>query len=176
MRYVSTRGEAPPAPFADILLSGLAPDGGLYVPETYPRIDPATIAGFAAMPYHDVAAAIVAPFTGGDIEMDALAAMTRDAYAAFRHPAVTPLVQMGPGDWVLELFHGPTLAFKDIAMQLLARMMDHVLRRQGRRATIVGATSGDTGGAAIEAFRGLDSVDVVILYPHGRVSDEQRRQ
>ena len=148
MRYVSTRGEAPPAPFADILLSGLAPDGGLYVPESYPRIDPDEIAGFAAMDYHDVAAAIIAPFTGGDIETGALRDMTRDAYASFRHPAVTPLVQIGPGDWILELFHGPTLAFKDVAMQLLARMMDHVLRRQGRRATIVGATSGDTGSKA----------------------------
>ena len=157
------------------MLAGLARDGGLYVPETWPQFSRETIAGFAGRPFHEVAVDIIEPFTGGAIGRADLAAMAKAAYGTFGHPAVTPLVQIAPDTWILELFHGPTLAFKDVAMQLLARLMDHVLSKRGERATIVGATSGDTGGAAIEAFRGSNRVDVVILFPDGRVSDVQRR-
>jgi threonine synthase len=176
VRYISTRGEAPPLGFTDALLAGLARDGGLYVPDGYPSLDAARIAGFAGRPYAQVAEAVIAPFVGADLGGGVLASMVADAYAGFRHPAVTPLAQIGDNLFVLELFHGPTLAFKDVAMQLLARMMDTALKQRGQRATIVGATSGDTGAAAIEAFGGLDNVDVFILYPHQRVSDVQRRQ
>ncbi len=176
MRYISTRGEAPALDFTQALLAGLASDGGLYLPESYPRFEAATIAGFAGRPYAAVAEAVIAPFVGQTIARDALAAMIADAYKGFRHEAVTPLAQIGDNLFLLELFHGPTLAFKDLAMQLLGRLTDHALRQAGKRATVVGATSGDTGAAAIEAFRGLAQVDVFILYPHGRVSDVQRRQ
>jgi threonine synthase len=173
--YISTRGEAASLTFEDVLLAGLARDGGLYVPEVWPALSRDTIASFGGKPFADVAAEVIAPFVGEDIDKATLAAMARDAYGRFGHPAVTPIVQIDRNRWVLELFHGPTLAFKDVAMQLLARLMDHALARRGRRATIVGATSGDTGGAAIEAFRGSERVDVVILFPDGRVSDVQRR-
>jgi threonine synthase len=166
---------APSLGFEDVLLAGLARDGGLYVPETWPRLEKQAIASLAGRPFAEVAVEVIQPFAGGAFSREELLAMARDAYATFGHPAVTPLVQLNSNLWVLELFHGPTLAFKDVAMQLLARLMDHVLKRRGRRATIVGATSGDTGGAAIEAFRGSKAVDVVILYPAGRVSDVQRR-
>ncbi|MCL4767963.1 MAG: threonine synthase [Hyphomicrobiaceae bacterium] len=175
MKYISTRGSAPALGFEDVLLAGLARDGGLYVPEVWPRLPPEAIAGLAGRPFAEAAVEVIEPFTGGAFARDELLAMTRAAYATFGHPAVAPLVQIGSNLWVLELFHGPTLAFKDVAMQLLARLMDHVLRKRGQRATIVGATSGDTGGAAIEAFRGSAAVDVVILFPAGRVSDVQRR-
>jgi threonine synthase len=158
------------------MLAGLARDGGLYVPQLYPALTPAEIAGFAGRRYTDVAQAVVAPFLGGEIDAGALAAMLQAAYATFDHAAVTPLVQLDHNLFFVELFHGPTLAFKDVAMQLLARMMDHVLAERDQRLTIVGATSGDTGAAAIEAFRGRDNIDVFILYPHNRVSDVQRRQ
>ena len=176
MRYLSTRGEASTLSFTDVLLAGLARDGGLYVPQSYPTLDAATIAGFAGRPYAQVAQEVIGPFMGGEIEAGAFTAMLEASYATFRHPAVTPLAQIGDNLFVLELFHGPTLAFKDVAMQLLGRMMDHALKARGQRATIVGATSGDTGAAAIEAFSGLEQVDVFIMYPHGRVSDVQRRQ
>ncbi len=140
MRYVSSRGEAPVLGFADVLLAGLASDGGLYVPETWPQIAPETIASFAGRPYAEVALEILKPFVGDEIAPDALERMVREAYATFRHPAVAPLVQIGDRHFVLELFHGPTLAFKDVAMQLLARLMDHVLAQRGQRATVVGAT------------------------------------
>jgi len=175
VNYISTRGLAPSLGFEDVLLAGLARDGGLYVPETWPRLEKQAIASLAGRPFAEVAVEVIQPFAGGAFSREELLAMARDAYATFGHPAVTPLVQLNSNLWVLELFHGPTLAFKDVAMQLLARLMDHVLKRRGRRATIVGATSGDTGGAAIEAFRGSKAVDVVILYPAGRVSDVQRR-
>jgi threonine synthase len=175
MLYVSTRGEAPALGFADALLTGLARDGGLYVPQSWPQFDAATFAGFAGRRYADVAKAVMAPFVADSIPKDAFDRMVEDAYAGFHHPAVCPLVQLTERDWVLELFHGPTLAFKDVAMQLLGRLMDHVLTERNERATIVGATSGDTGGAAIEAFKGRDRVDVVMLFPNGRVSDVQRR-
>ena len=176
LRYVSTRGQAPVLSFTDAMLAGLARDGGLYVPESYPTLAPATIAGFAGKSYADVAEAVIAPFVAGDIPAAEFRAMIDASYATFRHPAVTPLAQIGNNLFVLELFHGPTLAVKDVAMQLLGRMMNAALKARGQRATIVGATSGDTGAAAIEAFRGLDQVDVFIMYPHNRVSDVQRRQ
>jgi threonine synthase len=176
MLHVSTRGEAPAIGFTDALLTGLARDGGLYVPQSWPTLPRETIAGFAGQRYADVAKAVLGPLMAGEIAPAELDGMIEEAYAAFRHPAVCPLTQLGDNLFVLELFHGPTLAFKDVAMQLLGRLMDHVLKARGARATIVGATSGDTGSAAVEAFRGLDQVDVFILYPHGRVSDVQRRQ
>jgi threonine synthase len=175
VHYVSTRGTAPALSFEDALLAGLARDGGLYVPETWPTLSPAEIAVLAGKPFHEVATVVLTALSGGAIPPADLAAMTRDAYATFGHPAVTPLVQISPNRYVLELFHGPTLAFKDVAMQLLARLMDYVLKKRGQRATIVGATSGDTGGAAIEAFRHSTSADVFVLFPDGRVSDVQRR-
>ena len=175
MRYVSTRGEAPPLGFVEVTLAGLAGDGGLYVPETWPQLSAATIAGFAGRPYAEVAVEVIRPFVGDAIGEADLSRMAREAYDTFRHPAVAPLVQLGPNCFIAELFHGPTLAFKDLAMQLLARLMDHILAERGERATLVGATSGDTGGAAVEAFRGRSRVDLVVLFPHGRISDVQRR-
>jgi threonine synthase len=174
VRYISTRGEAPALGFIDVTLAGLAPDGGLYVPESWPAIDAATVAGFAGRPYADVACDVISRFAA-DLGTADLARMTCEAYDGFRHPAVTPLVQVGPNTFVLELFHGPTLAFKDLAMQLLARLMDYALAARGERTTIVVATSGDTGGAAVEAFGGLAEVDVAVLFPDGRISDVQRR-
>ncbi|MBM3608657.1 MAG: threonine synthase, partial [Alphaproteobacteria bacterium] len=176
MDYISTRGAAPVLPFSGALLAGLARDGGLYLPQSVPQLSPAQIAAFAGQPYACVAQQVIGPYTGGDFTDADFAAMLDAAYASFRHPAVTPLAQIGDNLFVLELFHGPTLAFKDVAMQLLGRMMDHALKARGQRATVVGATSGDTGAAAIEAFRGLEQVDVFIMYPHNRVSDVQRRQ
>jgi threonine synthase len=174
--YVSTRGEAPVLGFADAMLAGLARDGGLYMPDSWPQLSAEAIAGLAGRSYAEVAEAVIAPFLGDAIPQPKLRAIIEEAYATFRHPAVTPLVQTGRNRFVLELFHGPTLAFKDVAMQLLARLMDHVLAERGLRTTIVGATSGDTGGAAIEAFRGRSRADVFILMPHGKVSEVQRRQ
>lgn len=176
MKYSSTRGEAPVLGFSDVLLQGLARDGGLYLPETWPAFDADTIASFAGKSYQRVALEVIRPFVGDAIPEAKLKAMIDEAYSGFRHPAVTPLVQTGSNTFLLELFHGPTLAFKDVAMQLLGRMMDYVLTERGLRATIVGATSGDTGGAAIEAFRGRERTDIFILFPDGRVSNVQRRQ
>lgn len=174
--YVSTRGRAPELGFEDVLLTGLARDGGLYVPAAWPRLDTAEIEGLAGLPYVEAALTVMRPFVGRELADDELRGLLTEAYADFRHPAIAPLVQVGPNDWLLELFHGPTLAFKDIAMQVLARLMDRALARRGGAATIVTATSGDTGGAAIEAFRGRRSIDVFVLYPHGRISEVQRRQ
>ena len=162
--------------FDGAMLAGLARDGGLYVPRDIPVLTPEAIAGLSGLPYAEVATRVIAPFADRAVSAGALGRMIEGAYASFRHPAVTPLSQLDDNLFVLELFHGPTLAFKDVAMQLLGRLMQDALGRRGERTTIVGATSGDTGAAAIEAFRGLGSVDVFILYPHGRVSDVQRRQ
>jgi len=175
VRYISTRGEAPPLGFVDVTLAGLARDGGLYVPETWPRLDRETIAGFAGRPYAEVAVEVMRGFVAGAVADGDLARMAREAYDTFRHPAVTPLAQIGANTFILELFHGPTLAFKDLAMQFLARLMDHALTSRGERTTIAVATSGDTGGAAVEAFRGRAQVDLVVLFPNGRISDVQRR-
>ena len=175
MNYVSTRGGAPAVSFLDAVIAGLAPDGGLYVPEQWPQLSAAEIAAFAGRPYAEVAADIVGRFAGDSIDAGALAEICKEAYASFDHAAVAPLKQLSPGGFLLELFHGPTLAFKDIALQLLGRLYDHVLSAQGRRLTIVCATSGDTGGAAVEAFRGRSGVRLVALFPEGRISDVQRR-
>jgi threonine synthase len=175
MRYVSTRGEAAPLDFVEVMLAGLARDGGLYVPEQWPTLDAAAIAGFAGRPYAEIACEVMRPFIAGALADADVARMAQEAYGSFRHPATAPLTQVSPGTFVLELFHGPTLAFKDLAMQLVSRLMDHVLRERGQRTTICVATSGDTGGAAVEAFRGRSQVDLIVLYPHGRISEVQRR-
>jgi len=174
--YISTRGEAPALGFCDALLTGLARDGGLYVPREWPTLTKKEIRAFRGKSYQDVAFAVLSPFTNGEIPADVFRGMIDDAYATFRHPAVTPLVQTGPNSFVMELFHGTTLAFKDVAMQLLARLMDYALEKRGQKATIVGATSGDTGGAAIDAFAGRERTDIFILFPHGKVSPVQQRQ
>jgi threonine synthase len=157
------------------MLTGLARDGGLYVPEVWPQFSSETIAGFFGRPYWEVAVEVIKPFVAGDILDADLGRMANEAYATFRHPAVVPLDQIGPNQFVLELFHGPTLAFKDVAMQLLSRLMDHALAQRGQRTTIVVATSGDTGGAAVDAFANRDNVDLIVLFPDGRISDVQRR-
>ena len=175
MRYISTRGEAPSLDFVDVMLAGLARDGGLYVPERWPTLDRATVGNFAGKPYAEVAVEVLRPFVGDGIAEADLARMAREAYGNFRHPAVAPLTQLNPSLFVLELFHGPTLAFKDLAMQFVARLMDHALHQRAERTTIVVATSGDTGGAAVEAFRGRAQVDVIVLFPQGRISEVQRR-
>jgi threonine synthase len=175
MRYVSTRGEAPAIGFWDAVLAGLAPDGGLYIPQEWPRFTSEEIAAFAGKPYAEVAAAVIGKFAGSDIAPDELLAMTRAAYVTFTHPAVTPVRELYPNLYLLELFHGPTLAFKDVAMQILARLYDKALKARGRHLTIVAATSGDTGGAAVEAFRGASNARILILFPEGRISEVQRR-
>src|SRR5437764_4780235 len=174
-RHISARGEAPTLGSCDVMLTGLARDGGLYVPESWPQLSADTIAGFFGRPYWEVAVDVISPFVGGDISEADLGRMANEAYATFRDPAVVPLRQTSASQFVLELFHGPTLAFKDVAMQLISRLMDHVLAKRGQRTTIVVATSGDTGGAAVDAFAGLDNVDLIVLFPHGRISDVQRR-
>jgi threonine synthase len=176
MRYVSTRGDAPILGFDDVLLAGLARDGGLYVPETWPKFSAVEWRALAGLPYADAAFRILRPYVGDAIAEADLARLCAESYAEFGHPAVAPLRQIGANDWLLELFHGPTLAFKDFALQLVGRLFDHVLKKRGTHVTIVGATSGDTGSAAIEACRGRESIEVFILHPHGRVSEVQRRQ
>ena len=176
MRYVSTRGEAPVLGFDEVLLSGLARDGGLYVPETWPKFSAAEWRGLSGLSYADAALRVLTPFVGDAVAADDLARIARESYQRFAHPAVAPLKQLGPNDWLLELFHGPTLAFKDYALQLVGRLFDHVLARRRSRVTIVGATSGDTGSAAIEACRDRDAIEIFILHPRGRVSEVQRRQ
>jgi len=174
MNYISTRGAAPKVGFQDALLSGLAPDGGLYMPEFWPSLPNPQRIGFG--PYESAALAVTAPFMTPDFETAELMALFSAAYGNFDHPEIAPLEAIGDELYVLELFHGPTLAFKDFAMQVLSRLMERALKRTGRRTTIVGATSGDTGAAAVEAFRGRDDIELFILFPHGRISDVQRRQ
>jgi threonine synthase len=176
MHYISTRGNAPVLGFSDVLVTGLAADGGLYVPEYWPQLSKGDIRAMRGRTYAEIAQRVMWPYVEGDITRTEFNRLVEEAYATFRHDAVCPLVQTGPNEHVLELFHGPTLAFKDVAMQLIARLMDHVLAERGERATIVGATSGDTGGAAIEAFARRDRTDIFILFPHGRVSPVQQRQ
>lgn len=174
--YVSTRGSATNFGFEDVLLTGLARDGGLFLPLTWPKFSPEDIRNLAGLSYPEAALRIMAPFVKETISESEFRALLEEAYAGFTHKAVAPLIQIGPNEWVLELFHGPTLAFKDFAMQVLARLMDRALAARGARATLICATSGDTGGAAIEAFRDRESIDIFILHPEGRVSDVQRRQ
>lgn len=176
LKYVSTRGEAPELGFSDAILTGLARDGGLYVPQEWPQFSKNDIVGFAGKPYADIAYTLLHPYVAGEIPDAVFRSIVDDAYDQFRHKAVTPLVQLDSNQFLLELFHGPTLAFKDVAMQLLGRLMDYVLRERNQRATIVGATSGDTGGAAIDAFKSCDNIDIFILFPQGKVSPVQQRQ
>ena len=176
MKYVSTRGAAPKLTFEEAMMTGLARDGGLYVPEAIPTLSKADIAGMAGQSYEDIAFTVMRPFIGETFTDDEFRALISAAYAGFNHAARAPLKQLDSNHFLLELFHGPTLAFKDFAMQLIGQMFQASLTRSGKRITIVGATSGDTGSAAIEAFRGLSNVDVFILFPHGRVSEVQRRQ
>lgn len=176
MKYISTRGQAPELTFEEAMLTGLARDGGLYVPESWPTLSAAQIEGFAGKRYEDVAFEVMRPFVGDTFTDAEFREIIGKAYGSFAHDARCPVVQLDANHYLLELFHGPTLAFKDVAMQLIGQMFEVALKRSGKRVTIVGATSGDTGSAAIEAFRGLDAVDVFIMYPHGRVSEVQRRQ
>ena len=176
MRYISTRGASDALTFEQAMMTGLARDGGLYVPESVPTLTKSEIADMAGKSYEDIAFTVMRPFIGDTFTDDEFKVLIKNAYAGFGHAARAPLVQLAPNHFLLELFHGPTLAFKDFAMQLIGQMFQASLTRSGDRITIVGATSGDTGSAAIEAFRGLKNVDVFILYPHGRVSEVQRRQ
>ena len=176
MHYISTRGEAPALAFDDVLLTGLARDGGLYVPESWPQFSVADLEAMRAFSYSDLACRIMTPFLGGTIPEEDFAEMVAEAYASFESEDVVPMVDMGDGQWLMELFHGPTLAFKDVALQLLGRLFDHVLQKRGERVTIVGATSGDTGSAAIEACKDREAIDIFMLYPFGRVSEVQQRQ
>ena len=171
MQYVSTRGAAPVLAFSDVVLAGLATDGGLYVPETWPQVQPTPEGPYAAL-----AASVFEPYLDASVSPAVMAGLCRDAYSTFRHPDVVPLVDLEPGHQLMELFHGPTLAFKDVALQLLGRLFDFILTERNERVTIVGATSGDTGSAAIDGVKNCANVDIVILYPEGRVSDVQRRQ
>ena len=165
MRYVSTRGAAPVLGFSDVVLAGLANDGGLYVPETWPAL-PSNLGST----YPELAAGVFAPYVGDDIAADIMLRLCREAYATFRHPDVVPIVDLEPGHHLMELFHGPTLAFKDVALQLLGRLFDHILTERQQKVTIVGATSGDTGSAAIDGVKDCANINIVILYPEGLVS------
>ncbi|PAV27200.1 L-threonine synthase [Tamilnaduibacter salinus] len=176
MRYISTRGDAPALAFEDVLLTGLASDGGLYVPETLPRFTLEEMRSWRGLPYHELAYRVMLPFVEDSIAADDFHAMVRETYEAFAHQAVAPLVQLDTNEWVMELFRGPTLAFKDFALQLLGRLLDHVLEKRQQHMVIMGATSGDTGSAAIEGCRRCEHVDIFILHPHERVSEVQRRQ
>jgi threonine synthase len=176
MKYISTRGQAPALNFEQVLLTGLASDGGLYVPESLPTFSPDDIAAMAAMDYPELAQKIITPFVDDCIPADDLRAIVQETYAEFRHNAVAPLVQVAANQWILELFHGPTLAFKDFALQLLGRLLDYILERKHQKVVIMGATSGDTGSAAIEGCKRCKNIDIFILHPHERVSDVQRRQ
>jgi len=176
VKYISTRGQAPALNFEQVLLTGLASDGGLYVPATLPSFSRAEIAAMAALDYPELALKIIAPFVDDCVPAADLKAIIDDTYAEFRHNAVAPMVQLAANQWVLELFHGPTLAFKDFALQLLGRLLDYVLERKHQKVVIMGATSGDTGSAAIEGCKRCKNIDIYILHPHQRVSEVQRRQ
>ncbi len=176
MKYISTRGSAPSLSFEDVMLTGLASDGGLYVPEKLPQFTPADIKAMAKMSYKELAFRVMYPFVEGDIPENDFKKIIDETYSTFRHEAVTPLVQTDHNEWILELFHGPTLAFKDVALQLLGRLLDYVLEKRNQKVVVLGATSGDTGSAAIEGCRHCENVDIFVMYPHERVSDVQRRQ
>ncbi|MCK0716457.1 threonine synthase [Chromohalobacter sarecensis] len=176
MRYISTRGQAPALSFEEVVLTGMASDGGLYVPETIPTLSTQDLEAMAGLSYAEIAFRVMKPFVGGEIDDETFRGLVTDAYATFSHEAVVPLNQLDANHFLLELFHGPTLAFKDVALQLLGRILDHFLAKRGERAVIMGATSGDTGSAAIEGCRHCDNLDIFILHPHNRVSEVQRRQ
>ena len=176
LQYLSTRGQAPTLDFEGVLLAGLAKDGGLYLPQALPHFSAAELHAMRGMSYAELATTVIAPFVEGSIDRDTLEGLVSDAYRDFRHQATAPVIQLDHDQWLLELFHGPTLAFKDFALQLLGRLLDHVLSRRGEKVVIMGATSGDTGSAAIEGCRHCEHVDIFILYPDGRVSEVQRRQ
>lgn len=176
MQYVSTRGKAPALSFDDVLLTGLARDGGLYLPQSWPQFSPEDIREMRGLSYADLAVRVMYPFVEGSIDYADFNELVQDTYKEFGHRAVAPLKQLDTDQWVMELFHGPTLAFKDYALQLLGRLFDYVLKKRGERVTIAGATSGDTGSAAIEACRDRECIDIFIMHPKGRVSDVQRRQ
>jgi len=176
VKYISTRGQAEPLSFEDVVLTGLATDGGLYVPESLPQFSTETIASWAALSYQELAFEVMAPFVDGEIPDDDFKAIIDKAYSTFRHDAIAPLVQSGHQEWILELFQGPTLAFKDFALQLLGHILDYFLEKRQQRVVVMGATSGDTGSAAIEGCRHCNNIDIFILHPHNRVSEVQRRQ
>jgi threonine synthase len=176
VKYTSTRGKAPTLNFEDVVLTGLAADGGLYLPETLPEFSKEEIASWAGLSYPALAFKIISPFVDGEIDDAELKAIIDKSYSTFRHPAIAPLIQTGHNEWVLELFQGPTLAFKDFALQFLGNLFDHILKKRNQKVVVMGATSGDTGSAAIEGCRHCDNIDIFILHPHKRVSDVQRKQ
>ena len=176
MRYISTRGQAPALSFEEVVLTGMASDGGLYVPETLPEFSKEELADMAGLSYAEIAFRVMKPFVNGEIDDETFRRLVTEAYATFNHDAVVPLKQLDASHFLLEQFHGPTLAFKDVALQLLGRLLDHFLKKRGERAVIMGATSGDAGSAAIEGCRHCDNLDIFILHPHNRVSEVQRRQ
>lgn len=176
MKYISTRGQAPALSFEEVVLTGLAPDGGLYVPETLPKFSKEEIASWAGLSYQELAFKVMQPFIAGALSDEEFKEIIAQAYATFRHDAIAPLVQTAHNEWVLELFQGPTLAFKDFALQFLGHLLDHLLKKRNQKVVVMGATSGDTGSAAIEGCRRCDNIDIFILHPHNRVSNVQRRQ
>ena len=176
MKYISTRGEAPTLNFEDVVLTGLASDGGLYLPETLPKFSSDEIASWVGLSYPELAFKIIAPFVDGEVADAELKKIIEKSYSTFRHPAIAPLIQTGHNEWILELFQGPTLAFKDFALQFLGNLFDHILKKRDQKVVVMGATSGDTGSAAIEGCRHCDNIDIFILHPHKRVSDVQRKQ
>lgn len=176
VNYISTRGSAPTLSFEDTLIAGLASDGGLYVPDEYPSFDRDTIASWQSLSYQELAFEVMSPFVGDAITAEDFKRLIGEAYSTFRHPAIAPMVQLGQNEWVLELFHGPTLAFKDFALQLLGRLLEYTLTKRNQHVAVLGATSGDTGSAAIEGCRSCSHIEMFILHPHGKVSDVQRKQ
>jgi len=176
MKYISTRGGGEPKSFEDVVLTGLAPDGGLYVPQELPKFSPEEIASWAGLSYQDLALKIISPFVDGAIPQADLKQLIDKSYATFRHGGIAPLIQTGHNEWIMELFHGPTLAFKDFALQFLGNLLDYILAKRNQKVVIMGATSGDTGSAAIEGCRRCENIDIFILHPHNRVSEVQRRQ
>ena len=176
MKYISTRGQAPALSFEEVVLTGLAPDGGLYVPETLPEFSREEIASWAGLSYEELAFKVISPFVDGAVADADLKKIIADSYATFRHKAIAPLVQTGHNEFILELFQGPTLAFKDFALQFLGHLLDYILKKRDQKVVVMGATSGDTGSAAIEGCRRCDNIDIFILHPHNRVSNVQRRQ
>lgn len=176
MKYISTRGQAPALSFEEVVLTGLAPDGGLYVPENLPVFSREEIASWVDLSYQELAFKVMQPFVAGALSDTEFKQLIDEAYSSFRHDAIAPLVQTGHNEWVLELFQGPTLAFKDFALQFLGHLLDHLLKKRNQKVVVMGATSGDTGSAAIEGCRRCDNIDIFILHPHNRVSNVQRRQ